>query len=76
MRSRLKPFVRVARTIRKHFPGILAYVRERLTNAFVEGFNNLIRMIVRRAFGFHSWLALSAMIFLCCAGIVLSPPLP
>ena len=36
-RSRLKPFVRVARTIRKHFEGIIAYVKTRLTNGLVEG---------------------------------------
>jgi hypothetical protein len=33
-------------------------------------------MIAHRAFGFHSHVALSAMIFLCCSGIVLDPPLP
>lgn len=75
-RSRLAPFVRAARTVRKHFDGILAYVRERLTNAFVEGMNNRIRMIAHRAYGFHDHYALSAMIFLCCSGIVLKPPLP
>jgi len=75
-RSRLKPFVRAARTVRKHFEGILAYVRERLTNAFLEGMNNRIRMIAHRAFGFHDHVALSSMIFLCCSGIALDPPLP
>ena len=75
-RSRLQPFVRAARTVRKHFDGILAYVRERLTNAFLEGINNRVRMITHRAYGFHDHLALSAMIFLCCSGIVLNPPLP
>jgi transposase len=75
-RSRLAPFVRAARTVRKHFDGILAYVRERLTNAFLEGMNNRIRMIAHRAYGFHDHFALSAMIFLCCSGIVLNPPLP
>lgn len=75
-RSRLKSFVRAARTVRKHFDGILAYVRERLTNAFLEGMNNRIRMIAHRAYGFHDHFALSAMIFLCCAGIKLTPPLP
>ena len=75
-RSRLKPFVRAARTVRKHFDGILAYVSERMTNAFLEGMNNRIRMIAHRAYGFHDHVALSAMIFLCCSGIVLDPPLP
>jgi transposase len=75
-RSRLKPFVRAGRTIRKHLDGILAYIRDRLTNALAEGINNRLRMIARRAFGFHSHHPLIAMLFLCCGGIELSPPLP
>jgi transposase len=75
-RSRLTPFVRVARTIRKHFEGFMAYSAERLTNGVLEGFNNRIRMIARRAYGFHSPGPLIAMMFLCCGGIELNPPLP
>ena len=75
-RSRLEPFKRVARTIRKHKDGILEYVRSQFTNAVVEGFNNRIRMVARRAFGYHSAGALIAMMFLCCGGITLDPPLP
>jgi transposase len=75
-RSRLAPFKRVARTIRKHKEGILEYIRSRFTNAVVEGFNNRIRMVARRAFGYHSASALMAMMFLCCGGITLEPPLP
>ena len=75
-RSRLRPFVKAARTIRKHLDGILAYVRTRLTNGLLEGINNRIRMIARRAYGFHSHQALSAMVFLNCGGIQLDPPLP
>jgi hypothetical protein len=33
-------------------------------------------MFAHRAYGFHSHFALSAMIFLCCSGITLKPPLP
>ena len=75
-RSKLKPFVKCARTIRQHFDGVLAYVQHRLTNGVVEGINNRLRMIARRAFGFHSAEALSSMLFLCCGGIQLDPPLP
>ncbi|MBM3990756.1 MAG: ISL3 family transposase [Planctomycetes bacterium] len=75
-RSRLAPFVRTGRTIRKHLDGILAYVSERLSNGFLEGINNRVRMIAHRAFGFHDYLALSSIIFLCCSGLVLNPPLP
>jgi transposase len=75
-RSRLKPFVRVARTLRDHFEGVLAYIRHRLTNGLVEGLNNKLRLVSRRAYGFHSADALIAMLFLNAGGIELSPPLP
>lgn len=75
-RSKLGPFIRVARTIRRHFDGVLAYVRTRLTNGLVEGINNKLRMVARRAFGFHSAGALIGMLFLTCGGIVLDPPIP
>ena len=75
-RSKLRPFVRVSRAIRKHLDGILAYVHERLTNGYLEGINNRLRMIARRAYGFHGHEALIAMAFLCCGGIELQPRLP
>lgn len=75
-RSRLVPFVRVARTIRRHRAGILAYIGLRLTNALAEGTNTVLRMIARRAYGFHSSSALIAMAYLVAGGIALHPPLP
>ena len=35
-----------------------------------------LRVIARRAYGFHSHGALISMLFLCCGGIELAPPLP
>jgi transposase len=75
-RSKLAPFVRAARTVRCHKDRILAYVKTKLTNGLTEGFNNKLRMIARRAFGFHSAEALIAMLFLNCGGVTLDPPLP
>jgi transposase len=75
-RSRLRPFVRAARTIRSHLPGILAYIRTRLTNGLTEGLNAKLRMVTRRAYGYHSADALIAMLFLTCSDIRLNPPLP
>ena len=73
-RSRLPEFVRVGRTIRKHLGNIVAYVRHRLTNGLAEGMNNKVRLLTRRAYGFHSAAAVIGMITLCCTGIQLSPP--
>lgn len=75
-RSRLKPFVKLARTIKRFTTGIIAYIRTGLSNGPTEGLNNKSRLITRRAYGFHSAPALIAMILLCCGGITLSPPLP
>lgn len=75
-RSRLQPFVKTARTIRSHLEGVLAYVEERITNGVVEGMNTRIRMVARRAYGFHGSCSLISMMYLCCGGLDLSPRLP
>ena len=75
-RSRLAPFVKLARTVRKHAAGILAYLDTKMTNGPVEGINNKLRVIARRAYGFHSPGPLISMLYLCCGGIQLAPPLP
>ena len=75
-RSPLNSFIRVAHTLHLHQDGILAYVSHRINNGLVEGFNNRPRTITRRAFGFHAPKPLIAMLFLCCGGITLQPPLP
>ena len=72
-RSRLKPFVKLARTIRKHKPGVLA-ARLDLSNGRLEALNSKVRLITHRAYGFHSADALIAMIYLCCAGIPITLP--
>ena len=74
--SKLRPFVRLSRTVRRHLDGILAYVKTGLNNGMSEGINNKIRLIIRRAFGFRKTDALKAMIYLCCGGLDLRPPLP
>ena len=68
-RSRLRSFVRLAKTLREHIAGVAAFMLERFTNGLAEGLNNKIRIISHRAFGFHSATALIAMIYLCCGGI-------
>ena len=75
-RTKGSSFERLARTIRDHKEGILAYIKDRLTNGFAEGINNRLRMIARRAYGFHSAESLISMLFLCAGGIELDPPLP
>jgi transposase len=73
-RCRLAPFVKLARTITAQRAGIAAAIENGLSNARVEAINTQIRMITRRAFGFHSPDALIALAMLSLAG--LCPPLP
>jgi transposase len=74
-RSKLKPFVRLARTLRRYRDGILAAIRLGLTNARLEGLHSKIRLLSHRSYGFHSPQALIAMIYLCCGVITIIPPL-
>jgi transposase len=73
-RSRLKPFVKLARTIRKHKAGVLAAVELEISNGRLEALNSKVRLLSHRAYGFHSADALIAMIYLCCAGIQIALP--
>jgi len=73
-RSKLTPFVKLARTIHKHKAGVLAAVELGLSNARLEGLNSKIRLFSHRAYGFASADALIATIYLCCSGIQIDLP--
>jgi len=73
-RSKLRPFVKLARTIREHRDGILAAIQLGLSNARLEGLNSKVRLISHRSFGFHSAAPLIALIYLCCGGIEIDLP--
>lgn len=53
--QRLKPFQKFAQMIENHWDGIEAYCHEenRVPLGFVEGLNNKIRVIQRRAYGYR-----------------------
>jgi transposase len=72
--SALAPFVRLAQTITRHRDGILAAVRLGVNNARVEALNNKVRLITRRAYGFHTARAALALVYLTCGPIDLTLP--
>jgi len=74
-RSKLRPFVKLARTIRRHREGILSAIRLGLSNGRLEGLNSKVRLISHRSFGFHGAPPLIALVYLCCGGLVVTPPL-
>ena len=63
-RSRLRAFVTLAQTIRKHKAGILCAIRLGINNACHEGLNRRVRLIINRAYGFHSAKAALALVML------------
>ena len=73
-RCRLQPFIRLGKTIRKHRQGILAARRLNLSNARAEAMNNKVKLIVRRAYGFHSAKAALALVHLTCGPVTLTLP--
>jgi transposase len=73
-RSRLPAFVKVTKTIRKFRDGILAAIRLKINNGRAEGLNNHVRLITRRAYGFHSPKAALALVMLSCGPIQMHLP--
>jgi transposase len=51
--SALKPFLKLAKRLRRWLQGILAYFDYHITNAVSEGLNNKIKVLKRRSYGFH-----------------------
>lgn len=73
-RSKLAPFVKLARTIRTYRPAIEATIEWRLTNGIAESNNASIGRIRTNARGFHHPEAFITMIYLDRSGI--APQLP
>lgn len=46
--------VKVANCIKNHLDGILKYWEQHITNAYMEGLNNMFQMVKRRARGYRS----------------------
>ncbi|NLD78470.1 MAG: ISL3 family transposase [Acidimicrobiales bacterium] len=73
-RSRLAPFVKAAKTMRHRRDLILNAIEHGLSNGRVEGLNTKVRLIVRRAYGFHSADAALALVMLGAGPIDLKLP--
>ena len=53
-RSRLKPFMRLAKTITEHFDGMVRGMLDNRSNAYVETMNGLLQQVKRAARGFRT----------------------
>ena len=75
-RCRLKPMKDAAQTLKRHKDKILAYFKNRLTNAICEGINSMIQAAKRKARGFHTFEGFSSMIYLVAGKLQLAVPNP
>jgi len=64
MRSKVEPMKTVARMIRKHHDGIIAWARSRQTNGFIEAINGLFQAAKRKARGYARFETMRTVLFL------------
>ena len=64
LRSRVKPMREVAKMIREHFDGIVAWTQTRQTNGFIEALNGLFQAAKRKARGYTRFTTMRTVLFL------------
>ena len=64
MHSKVEPMKNVARLIRGHFDGIVAWTQTRQTNGFLEALNGLFQAAKRKARGYTRFATMRTVIFL------------
>lgn len=64
MRSKVEPMKEVARLIRRHFEGIVAWAQTRQTNGYIEAINGLFQAAKRKARGYTRFKTMRTVLFL------------
>jgi transposase len=64
MRSKVEPMKEVAKLIRNHMEGIVAWAHTRQTNGFLEALNGLFQAAKRKARGYGRFSTIRTVIFL------------
>jgi len=75
-RCRLQPMKDAAETLARHRDKIIAYFKNRVTNAICEGINSMVQAAKRKARGFHTFEGYSTMIYLAAGKLELAVPKP
>jgi len=73
IRSRLKPVKKVARMCQTHLGNILTFFVHRLTNGPIEGLNNKIQGLIKKAYGYRNKERFKTDIFFHLGGLDLYP---
>jgi len=64
MRSKVEPMKEVAKMIRNHLEGIVAWTQTRQTNGFLEAINGLFQAAKRKARGYGNFSTIRTVVFL------------
>lgn len=72
-RSRLKPIIKAARTLKTHLDNIVTYAKHQATNAIGESLNSKIEKVKRLACGFRNRNHYKTAIYFHCGGLNLLP---
>ena len=74
--SRIPEMIKVAKSIKAHWHGLVAYLETRLTNAGAEAMNGIIQTAKRKARGFRSFLYFQTIIYLVGSKLKFDLPIP
>jgi len=74
MRSRLPPIVEAAKSIKRHWTGILRWFTSRISNGILEGINSLVQVARARARGYRSTRNIITMVYLIADKLELQLP--
>jgi transposase len=72
--SRLSPMIDAARTVKRHWDGILRWFDSKIANGLIEGINSLVQAAKAKARGYRSVRNLKAMAYLVAGKLDLRLP--
>jgi transposase len=72
--SRLAPMIEAARTVKRHWAGILRWFDSSIANGLIEGINSLVQAAKAKARGYRSTRNLKAIVYLLAGKLDLALP--
>lgn len=73
--SGIHPFIKVSKTIKAHWTGIINYIESRINNGILEGINSKIQLAKKRARGYRNTKNFINMIYFICGKLKFNYPL-
>ncbi len=67
--SKLKPIVKAAKTMKRHWNGIMNYIDSRISNGVLEGINSIVQSLKASARGYRNIENFMIMIYLRCGDL-------